>query len=170
MKKTLLLVGAFALMTIAVVAAGFQKPSFGGDWVMDQDRSFGLPPNVKQKMKVSHTGDQIDLETRIINPHGEDTIKDSYVVDGKERDFTPQGPKGPIPGAKGKRTATWMANGRGILVNEETTTETPKGVVAGKMVRKWTMSNEGELVIDMYVDNPNISYEMKRIFKKSVGQ
>ena len=34
------------------------------------------------------------------------------------------------------------------------------------MVRKWTISSQGELVIDMYVDNPNVSYEAKRIFKK----
>jgi len=33
-------------------------------------------------------------------------------------------------------------------------------------VRKWTISGQGELVIDMYVDNPNVSYEAKRIFTK----
>jgi hypothetical protein len=37
--------------------------------------------------------------------------------------------------------------------------------VTTQTVRKWTISN-GELVIDMYVDNPNVSYEAKRIFIK----
>jgi hypothetical protein len=39
--------------------------------------------------------------------------------------------------------------------------------VTTQIVRKWTLTGQGELVIDMYVDNPNISYEAKRIFKRS---
>src|SRR5436190_929370 len=119
------------LMIVAVAGSAVQQPSFSGNWVMDQDRSFGLPPNVKQAIKVTQTGDQIDVETRVINPDGEYTIKDSYIIDGKERDFVPQGPKGPIPNSKGKRTGSWLPNGRGVMVDEETTTETPKGVVNG---------------------------------------
>jgi hypothetical protein len=29
------------------------------------------------------------------------------------------------------------------------------------------MSGDGELVIDMYIDNPNGSFETKRIFKRA---
>lgn len=163
-KKIIPVIGLSLL--IAIVAFGFQKPTFTGDWTMDQDRSYGLPPNQRQSMKVSQAGDQIDLETTLINGETSFTIKDSFTVDGKQRDFTPQGPKGAVPGAKGKRTANWLPNGRGIAVDEETTTETPKGVVAGKLTRKWTISSIGDLVIEHYVDTPEFSYETKRIFKK----
>jgi len=166
MKKRLLLISV-AWLAAATFALAFQKPSFSGDWTMDRDRSFGLPPNVQQAMKVVQNGDQIDLETRIIAPDGESTIKDSYIVDGKEREFTPQNAKGPVPGSKGKRTANWLPNGKGITVDEETTTEDPKGPVTNKVTRKWTISSDGELIIDMYFDTPRFSYENKRIFKKA---
>lgn len=58
-----------------------------------------------------------------------------------------------------------MTGGNGILVTEVTTSGTPKGPVTSQVVRKWTISN-GELVIAMYVDNANASYEAKRIFIK----
>ena len=164
-KKGLMTAIAVLVLTSSFVLA-FQKPTFSGDWTMDRDRSFGLPPNVQQAMKVVHNGDQIDLETRITTPEGENTIKDTYIVDGKEREFTPQGGKGPIPGSKGRRTANWLPNGKGITVDEETITEDPKGLVTNKVTRKWTISSDGELIIDMYFDTPRFSYETKRIFKK----
>ena len=161
-----LLAAVFLLLSTVVIGLAFQKPTFSGEWVMDHDRSFGMPPKMDQIMKVSQAGDQITLETRLITSEGEDTIKDAYIIDGKERDFTPQNGKGPIPNSKGKRTANWLPNGKGIAVDEETTTETPKGVVTGKLTRKWTINSAGELVIDFYVDNANLSYETKRVFKK----
>ena len=92
-------------------------------------------------------------------------MKDTYMLDGKEYDFTPPAPPNQPP-AKGKRTATWLPGDKGIQVTEVTTAETPKGPVTTQMVRKWTISGQGELVIDMYIDNPNVSYEAKRIFTK----
>ena len=59
-----------------------------------------------------------------------------------------------------------MANDGGLLVTDVTTAQTPKGEVTTQNLRKWTINSQGELVIDSYVDNPNISYEAKRIFKK----
>jgi hypothetical protein len=156
----------FLVAAVAAVALGFQKPSFSGEWKMDQERSFGLPPKQNQAIKVSQTGDQIDFEVRLINPDGESTIKDSYIIDGKERDFVPPGPNGPVPNAKGKRTANWLPNGKGIAVDEQTTTETPRGIVNNKITRRWTISPEGELVIDNYIDTAAVSYETKRIFKR----
>lgn len=87
------------------------------------------------------------------------------MLDGKEREFTPQTPPN-APPAKGKRTANWLPNGKGILVNEVSTSETPKGPITTQLTRKWTLSSDGELTIDMYYDNPNGSFETKRIFKK----
>jgi hypothetical protein len=92
-------------------------------------------------------------------------VKDTYVLDGKEYDFTPPVPPNQPP-ATGKRTAVWLPGDRGIQVTDVTTAETPKGPVKTQTVRKWTISGSGELVIDMYVDNPNISYVAKRIFIK----
>ena len=160
-KNTLAIAG---LLLFALVAIAAQKPNFSGSWAMDRARSFGMPGNMQQTMTVIQTDDKIELETKLIQPDNERTVKDSYILDGKERDFTPQSPPGqPVP--KGKRTANWLPNGNGIVVNEVTTAETPKGPVTSQLTRKWTLSN-GELVIDMYIDNPNGSFETKRIFIK----
>ena len=153
-----------AVLLLSLLAVAVQKPNFSGSWVMDRARSFGMPGNMQQSMTVNHTADQIELETKLIQPDNERTVKDSYILDGKEREFTPQSQPGqPVP--KGKRTANWLPNGNGIVVNEVTTAETPKGTVTSQLTRKWTFSN-GELVIDMYIDNPNGSFETKRIFIK----
>jgi hypothetical protein len=153
-----------------MLAMAAQQPNFSGSWTMDRARSFGMPGNMQQTMTVTQTGDQIELETKLIQPDNERTVKDSYVLDGKEREFTPPAPPNAQPNApapKGKRTASWLPNGRGIVVNEVTTNESPKGPVTNQLTRKWTMSSYGELIIDMYFDNPNGSFETKRIFKKT---
>lgn len=166
MTRYRVLGGSVALLLAVSAGLGVQKPNFSGAWVLDRGRSFGLPGNMQQTMTVTQTVDQIDLETKLIQPDNERTVKDSYVLDGKEHEFSPQTPPNSPP-AKGKRTATWLPNRRGIVVMEETTTDTPKGQVKSQLTRKWTISSEGELVIDMYNDGPNGSFETKRIFKKS---
>lgn len=163
MIRMITLVAATVLL-VSLLAVAAQKPNFSGSWTLDRERSFGLPGNMKQTMIVNHSADQIELETKLIQPGNERTVKDSYILDGKEREFTPQSQPGqPVP--KGKRAASWLPNGNGILVKEETITETDKGPVTGQLTRKWTLSN-GELVIDMYIDNQNGSFETKRIFTK----
>jgi hypothetical protein len=128
-----------------------------------------MPGNMNQTMVVKHTGDSIELETKLMQPNNERIVKDSYLLDGKEHDFTPPAPPNAppdAPAAKGKRTANWLPAGNGIVVNETTTTETPKGTVTAQLTRKWTLTSDGELIIDMYIDGPNGSFETKRIFKK----
>jgi hypothetical protein len=152
-------------LVVSMGVAAAQKPNFSGTWVMDRSRSIGLPPGMEQTMTVTQTGDKIELETKLITAQGERVIKDSYTLDGKEADFTPQGPTG--PSGKGKRKATWLPRGNGIVVNEEATTEGEKGPVTTGLVRKWILSPDGAtLTIDMYYDGPNGSYETKRIFLK----
>jgi hypothetical protein len=159
-----LLVSAFSLGSAAA------KPDFSGTWVMDRSRSIGLPPGMDQTMTVVHTGDRVELETKLITPQGERVIKDSYTLDGKETEFTPQGPQGPNPNAKGKRTATWLPRGNGIVVNEETTVQGQNGPVNNQLTRKWILSPDGStLTIDMYFDGPNGSFETKRIFIKKTS-
>jgi hypothetical protein len=162
-RKTLLL--AATIMAMAFIALAATKPNFSGAWTMDRARSFGLPGNMNQTLTINHKDNQIELETKLIQPGNERTVKDTYVLDGQEHEFTPQVAPNQPP-AKGKRTANWLPGDKGITVTEISTAETPKGAVTTQVVRKWTMSSTGELVIDMYVDNPNVSYEAKRIFTK----
>jgi hypothetical protein len=165
-KKMLLTIGL--MFVLSLVAFAFQKPNFAGSWNMDRTRSFGLPGNMTQTMTVTQKDDQIEVETKLIQPGNERVQKDTYVLDGKEHEFQPPTPpNAQAPPAKGKRTATWLPAGNGITVTDVTTAETPKGPVTTQIVRKWTISAQGELIIDMYVDNPNVSYEAKRIFKRS---
>jgi hypothetical protein len=162
-RKTLLM--AAAIMALSMIVFAATKPNFSGTWTMDRGRSFGLPPDMNQTLTITQKDDRIELETKLIQPNNERTVKDTYVLDGKEYDFTPQVAPNQPP-ATGKRTAVWLPGDRGIQVTDVTTAETPKGPVKTQTVRKWTISGQGELVIDMYVDNPNISYEAKRIFVK----
>ena len=164
MTRKMLLIAAVT-MTFSILALAVTKPNFSGNWTMDRARSFGLPANMNQSLTVTQTDDRIELETKLIQPDNERVVKDTYILDGNEYEFTPQVPPNQPP-AKGKRTAVWLPGDKGIQVTEVTTSETPKGTVTTQVVRKWTISGQGELVIDMYVDNPNISYEAKRIFKK----
>ncbi len=154
-RKTLLTVAA--MMTLSLIAFAAAKPNFSGTWTMDRGRSFGLPNDMNQTLTVVQKDDQMEVETKITQPNNDRTVKDTYVLDGKEYDLTPP--------AKGKRSAVWLPGDKGIQVTDVTITDSPKGPVQSQIVRKWTMSGS-ELVIDMYVDNPNVSYEAKRIFIK----
>lgn len=164
MAKKLLIASA-AMMVLSVIALAAAKPSFSGTWTMDRARSFGMPGDMMQVLTITHKDDTLEVETKITQPNNERTVKDTIVLDGKEHDFTPAVPAGqPVP--KGKRTASWLPGETGITVTDVTTAQTPKGEVTTQNLRKWTINSQGELVIDSYVDNPNISYEAKRIFKK----
>ena len=163
MARTLLITAAIFVLSVIALAAA--KPNYTGTWTMDRARSFGLPRDMNQTLTITQKDDRIELETKLIQPNNERTVKDTYTLDGKEYDFTPVVPPNQPP-ATGKRTAVWLPGDRGIQVTDVTTAETPKGTVKTQTVRKWTISSQGELVIDMYVDNPNISYEAKRIFIK----
>ena len=169
MKTRIVIFVATIIGLSAVLALAATKPDFNGSWTMDRARSFGIPANMTQTMTVSQAENKIEVETKLIQPGNERSVKDSYTLDGKEYDFTPpvppNAPAGQAP-PKGKRTATWMPSDKGITVTDVTTAETPKGPVTTQVVRKWTINAQGELVIDMYIDGPNGSFEAKRIFTK----
>ena len=163
-KKLLIAFAAIMALSIFALAAA-TKPNFSGTWTMDRGRSFGMPGDMTQILTITQKDDQMEIETKIIQPKNERTVKDTYYFDGKEHEFTPAVPPGQPP-VKGKRTASWMPGDIGLLVTDITTAQTPKGEVTTQNMRKWTINSQGELVIDSYVDNPNVSYEAKRIFKK----
>ncbi|HYE65376.1 MAG TPA: hypothetical protein VD966_07330 [Pyrinomonadaceae bacterium] len=164
MKRSILISSAAVLLVALSNGVAAAKPDFSGTWIMDRNRSIGLPPNMEQTMTVVHRVDKIELETKIVTAQGEQTIKDSYTLDGKETEFTPQGPGTPN-NAKGKRTAKWLPRGNGIVISEETTFDGPNGQVTTQLTRKWILSPDGNtLTIDMYHDGPRGSFETKRIF------
>lgn len=154
-----------AIMVVSMLVLAATKPDFSGTWNLDRSRSYGMPGDMTQILTIAHKGDQLEVETKIIQPNNERTIKDTIVIDGKEHEFTPPAPPGQ-PAPKGKRTASWLPGEIGITVTDVTTAQTPKGEVTTQNLRKWVINAQGELVIDSYVDNPNVSYEAKRIFKK----
>ena len=164
MTRKLIIVLTFVLV-LGSLATATVKPDFTGDWVMDRARSFGLPADMQMTMTVKQTPTQIEVETKLIQPGNERVQKDTYVLDGKEYDFTPPAPPNG-PAAKGKRISNWLPDGNGMIANEVTNAETPKGTVTTNIVKKWTFTAEGELTIAMFVDNPQVSYEAKRIFTK----
>lgn len=164
MARKILLMAA-AILGLSVLAMAAAKPNFSGTWNMDRARSFGLPGNMTQVLTITQTDDKIEMEAKLVQPGNERTVKESYSVDGKEYDFTPQAPPNQTP-PKGKRTVTWLPGDKGIMITDVTTAETPKGPTTTQVVRKWTISGQGELVIDTYIDGPNGSFEAKRIFTK----
>ena len=160
-----ILISVATVMALSVFALAATKPNFGGTWNLDKGRSYGLPGNMNQILTITHKEDQIELETKIIQPNNERVVKDTYFLDGKEHEYTPQAPPNQTP-PKGKRTVNWLPGDKGLLITEVTTAETPKGLVTSQTVRKWTLSPQGELVVDMFIDTPNGSFEAKRIFSK----
>ena len=140
------------------------KVDFSGTWTLDKSNSEGLPPGMDQIMTVVQTGDKLSLETKLITEQGEQVVPDSYMLDGKEVDFTPKTPGG--QSGKGKRTAKW-ADGNSIEVSEKATFDTPEGAVTFQTTRKWLLSPDGKtLRIDMTVDGPNGKQQLKRAFIK----
>jgi hypothetical protein len=171
MTRKMMTAGAAVLLfcLVAIAMGANPKPNFSGAWAMDVGRSFGQPKNMQQTMTVTQTDDQVTVETKLILPDNERIVKDNYVLDGKEYDFTPPVPLNApanTPAAKGKRTAAWLPNATGILVTDVITNETPKGPVTTQIMRKWIITRDGELTITMFIDSPNGSYETRRIFLK----
>jgi hypothetical protein len=155
---------AITILTFGIVAAEV-KVNFSGTWTLDKNRSEGLPPGMDQTMKITQAGDKIDVEVKVNSQQGEQTINDSYIINGKEQDFTP-----PLIGGgagKGKRTSRQSADSKGIEVIEIATIQSPNGPEEIKVSRRWQMSEDGNtLTIEMTVDRPDEVVKSKRVFVK----
>jgi hypothetical protein len=163
MKPKALIICASTIISLSLIAVAASKPDFSGTWVLDKDRSFSNPPGLEQTLTIVQTGDLIKLESKQKTAQGERVINETYSLDGKEAEFTPTGGQ---PDAKGKRSASWLTDGR-IIINDKITSTTPKGPATQEITRKWTLSADGRtLTIDYYIDNQNGSFESKRIFVK----
>jgi len=156
--KTLLACLAF-LYFISVSAPAGEKANLSGTWKFDQDKSHSNGPGFDQTMTITHSGEKVKVDAKQKSPRGELTINEEYMLDGKETEFTPPNP----PNAKGKRRASWLANGRGILVEDEIV----DGQATRRVVRKMTLSSDGKvLTIDYYIDDSRGSFELKRVYNK----
>ena len=158
-----------SVFVIGLFGVAFAKPDFSGAWVMDRARSFGLPGNMNQTMTVKQTETQLEVETKLIQPGNERSVKDTYVLDGKEYDFSPPAPanaKPDTPAPIGKRTSNWLPNGDGIIATEVITNQTDKGPTTTQVTKKWTFTTDGELIINFFIDGAEYSYETKRIFSR----
>ncbi len=161
---SILVITIFAL-NVGIVAA---KANFSGLWAIDKDKSEGLPPGMTQTMTVTQNGDRIEVEVKIKAGEGEErTIKDVYVLDGKETDFSP-----PIIGEgatvkRAKRTSKWTADGNGFEVTEEATINGPNGEGTIKARRLWSVSADGKtLNVELDMEGPNGGSKTKRVFVK----
>jgi hypothetical protein len=164
MKSKSLIGCAIAVFVFSQMSLALAKPDFSGIWVLDQNRSFSNPPGLEQTLTVSHTGDQIKVDAKIKTQQGEQTVNETYTLDGKETDFSPPGGQ---PGAKGKRKAMWLPDGRGAVIEDIVTSDSANGPVTRKTTRKWTLSRDGSvLTVDYFFDDQRGSFEAKRVFVK----
>ena len=159
---------ALAALALGAAVASAAKVDFSGTWVMDAAKSEGLPPGVKQTLKVTQKDDKIDIEVKVTQPDGtERTLTDSYTADGKETPFQPVMQGGGPPPKNAKRTAKWAADRSGIDVIENSEVDTPEGPDTLQMVRKWTLSADGKtLTIEQNFKGPIGSQQSKRVFTK----
>jgi hypothetical protein len=163
MKNRVVLGLIVVLAFVVSVNAYGLKVDLNGNWVLDGSKSEGLPEGMQQTMTVVQNGDAITIETTFATDEGNQTIKDSYTLSGKEEPFTAYWGQG----AKGKRIAKWNADGNGFEVNEEATFEAMEKQVTGKMNRKWAMAADGKsLTIVLTFNGPNGEVVTKRVFTK----
>ncbi len=163
MKKRVLITLMVMLVFALSVKAMALKADFNGSWVLDPSKSEGLPEGMQQTMTVVQNGDSIAIETSFTTDEGNQSVKDSYTLSGKEEPFTAYWGQG----AKGKRTSKWNADGNGFEVNEEATFEAMEKQVTGKMNRKWTLAADGKsLTILLTFNGPQGEVVTKRVFTK----
>ncbi|MEO6725991.1 MAG: hypothetical protein ABIP14_11920 [Blastocatellia bacterium] len=155
-----------SLFVVMLVAAGFcfagGKPDFSGTWKLEKDRSFSNPPGLEQTLVITQKGNQVTLDTDLKTTRGgPQKLIEVYSLDGKEGDFTPAQP----PNAKGKRKASWLPNGQGVMIEDVVSVD---GKVISQTTRKWTLSADGKtLTVDYFIDVQHASYEAKRVFTKA---
>ncbi len=152
-----------ALLLTAALAS--EKANFNGVWMMDKDKSEGLPKEMEQKMRVKLQGDKLELETDLFVGDDVTTVHDAYTINGQEADFTARLQNGHA--TTGKRTAKWNEEGNGFEVKEAASFDTPEGRVAITMQRKWSLSGDGKtLVIELHHTGPNGPITTKRTFHR----
>lgn len=161
----------FTLATVLVLVVcptfifALAKPNFTGTWVMDKNRSEGIPAGAEQVMTLTQSDDKLDLNNKITTDAGENLVSDTYIINGKEVEFTQ---KVNDQESKGKRTSKWLADGSGFESSEEVTRQLGDGTTIKQQVtRKWVMTADGKsFTVDMTINGPNGTQQTKRVFVK----
>ncbi|MGH9945092.1 MAG: hypothetical protein ACRD9R_22305 [Pyrinomonadaceae bacterium] len=166
--KRKLIVACTALVALALnvgAASVVPKIDLGGTWVLDASRSESVPRGMEQTLMVTMAEDKIDIELKIKLPDGnERVIKDSYLPNGQQVEFTPPAPPGQTP-PKGKRTVTWTE--RGIEIKDERPVQTPEGPETVYDTRRWTLSADGTLlIVEQKSITPTGTQQSRRTFVK----
>jgi hypothetical protein len=169
--KTATACSALLLLAASLVpAAAPARPNFSGSWELDQSRSHSIPPDMKQLMTVAQEGDRVAVELKVTNAQGERVIKEGYTLDGKEREFAPPVPPNApkdAPAPKGKRTARWMANDKGFVIEDEIVSQTPQGGTETILIaRKWMHWPDGTFSIETITERGGNAFNNKRVFVK----
>ena len=169
--KTARVCSALALLAAsAAFAARPAPPDFSGTWELDQSRSHSIPPDMKQTLTVAQDGDRVAVELKVVTPQGERVIKEAYTLDGKETEFAPPPPPNApkdAPAPKGKRTAHWMPNGKGFIIEDEIVNPTPQGGTETVLVaRKWVQWPDGTFSIETITVRGGNAFNNKRVFVK----
>ncbi len=167
MKRIFLSATMTVLFLSFALVASAAKPDFTGTWKLDAAKSSGVQPGIEVTMTVTQKDDKINTETKFKGgPQGDKTVSGSYVLDGKETDFTPKMQNDMT--AKGKKTSKWNADGSGIEITEKVEMETPNGdTVQAESASKWSLSSDGKtLTIEGKSKTARGEQEYKRIFVK----
>ena len=164
MKNVLAATATMLALTLGLAFAA-PKANFTGTWVMDKSRTEGVPAGVEQTMTLTQSEDKLILENLIKQEEGDLRINDTYIITGKEVEFTQ---KVNDQESTGKRTSKWLADGSGFESSEEITREAGDGTqVTQQVTRKWVMAADGKtFTIEMTVKGPNGTRATKRVFVK----
>ena len=168
MKKLATFIFTFAFGALSLGYGEPAKIDFSGEWQLDKAQSQGLPEGADQAMSVKQQAERLEVQIKVSGPNGERTLSDSYVVNGKEADFTPPVMGGGATTKSAKRTATWSADGKGFDTSEQATLDGPQGEGNVKAKRNWRLSEDGKtLTIEMEITQPDGGVmKSKRVFAK----
>lgn len=151
-----------ALMTVTAMA----KTDFSGTWVLDTSKSDGLPPGFSQTMTIKQSNDRLEVNIKTTVNGNDEEAKDTYLLDGKETDFTPL-LGGRMKASNGKRASKWSDDGKSITSIEKSTIEGPNGTTELKATRHWELSADGKtLTVEMTMGMPNGERKLKRVYIK----
>jgi hypothetical protein len=156
----------YVVLILGALAPGLAnaRPNLSGTWQLDQARSFSNPAGLDQTMTIVHNGDEVTLDAKITIQGRETQVNEKWLLDGKEREFTPPGAP---PGPPGKRKASWLSGDKGVLVEDSSVAKTPNGEVPQRTARKYTLSADGNtLIVDYFIDRGEQSFESKRVFAR----
>jgi hypothetical protein len=165
MRIKIAIVSLAVLLCAAAAGLAAAKADFNGRWLMDRDKSEGLPKGMDQVMIIKQSGDQINLDTRVL-PDDQlgFTQSDVYVANGQAQEFAPK--RAGVDG-KGKRIVKWTDDGRGLEVAEEVSFDTPQGKLEIQSTRKWLMSADGKTItIEMTQKDQKGETRTRRVFTK----